>query len=184
MFAGEDVDCTITFKNMAPVSGSSSPRSPLAGSATKQKQNGHLVSPIDGERRRPSIPLQATPKPARRPPPPSPSSRQTSFRGHKPTLSLDTPGDSKAASKVASPGPRTNGFVPPSHKHKRSISIISLGGSETTAEGSEYNRGSRAGQRPNRGHMRSASLQVLPRNPAQGERFSGLLNCYVVLRIN
>ena len=96
-------------------------------------------------------------------------------RMHKQTLSLST----------------SNGFLPApisglregapavpkggENKHRRSVSIVSLGGEsgeETLSHGQHISSG-----RPTRGHTRSASLQVLPRRAAMlgGGSLSGNL---------
>ncbi|KAL6705543.1 Golgi membrane exchange factor (Ric1p-Rgp1p) subunit [Coniothyrium glycines] len=150
VFAGEDIECTITFKNVAPLEARE--RSPI------RKQNGYAP----GERQRKLPPVHSSTRPT--------MSRNSSFasqlpppnlRGHRPALSLHTtstigaprsPVPPSAASGNNTGGPRPG----------RSLSIISLG-AEAGTEAS-HERGVQI-RRPVRGHARSASLQVVPGRP-------------------
>ncbi|KAF2281472.1 Rgp1-domain-containing protein [Westerdykella ornata] len=158
VFAGEDIECTITFKNVAVPHGQDSPNA--------SKHNS--LAP-GGERQQRKIPpVQSSTRPS--------ISRNSSFgsgappphlRGHRPALSLATP---SIASERRSPGlpngalHNGNGDGAPTnrHNHQRSLSIISLG-AETATEASH----DRAPPRRPRGHARSASLQVVPGRPSQ-----------------
>ncbi|KAF1997682.1 Rgp1-domain-containing protein, partial [Amniculicola lignicola CBS 123094] len=158
VFAGEDIECTITFKNVAPPNGRD--RSPVRPS----KQNGFAPG---GDRQR-KLPLvhPSTTRPS--------ISRNSSFasqmapshlRGHRPTLSLHTP--SAATEPRRSPMPLSgglhNGSAGGPHAHGRSLSIISLGTDAATEV--SHDRGAPQ-RRPMRGHGRSASLQVTPGRPS------------------
>lgn len=151
VFAGEDIECTITFKNVAP--SERDDRSPAP------KQNGFANG---GERARKLPPVNSSTRPS--------MSRNSSFasqipppqvRGHRPALSLHTPstvGDRRSPiPPSAASGNNTGG-----RQHGRSLSIISLG-TELGTEAS-HERGVPI-RRPNRGHGRSASLQVVPGRP-------------------
>lgn len=151
VFAGEDIECTITFKNVAP--------SEAADGSPVRKQNGYAVA---GERQRKLPPVHSSTRPS--------ISRNSSFasqptlshiRGHRPTLSLHTP-STVGAPRSPVPLSAASGNHPAGQKHGRSLSIISLG-TELGAEASH----DRAVQirRPTRGHARSASLQVVPGRP-------------------
>ncbi|KAF2839535.1 Rgp1-domain-containing protein [Patellaria atrata CBS 101060] len=146
VFAGEEIQCTITFKNVAPLPGSS--RSPVRGSKS------------NGERQRKFTASQNTPKLA--------ISRNSSFisqvpsvpeHGHRPTLSLSTP----SAVNGHPPAPPTQN-VPPTcaHRHGRSLSILSMGTDIIGDEGHARSISTTTARRPMRGHGRSASLQVVP----------------------
>ncbi|KAI9880700.1 MAG: hypothetical protein M1830_001333 [Pleopsidium flavum] len=151
VFSGENLECEITFKNVTPAS------EPSPSEATSNGQRPLNIAP-----------LQPTPSNTRssglrnqRPP-------QPRDRGHRPAVSLDVP---LSSAKVARPGSWTalqNGSVAHGHKHKRSVSIISLGGGETMEKDEEGSQGPgqiSAPRRPGRKHTRSASLQILPRWP-------------------
>jgi hypothetical protein len=146
VFAGEDVECTITFKNTAREPGSerSPSRSPVG------------LHPPDRQRR--ITPIQTNTRPS--------ISRNSSFgpnipahlkRGHRPTHSLGAP-------------PRlSNGPLPETQlgddeaKHGRKLSIISMG-TDTAAGGGEQGRmGHEQAWKSARGHGRSSSLQTVPR---------------------
>ncbi|KAF2190632.1 Rgp1-domain-containing protein [Zopfia rhizophila CBS 207.26] len=153
VFAGEDIECTITFKNIAPANNLD--RSPVRSS----KQNGF---PPGGERQRKLPPVHSsTTRPS--------ISRNSSFgsqippphlRGHRPTLSLNTPsiaGDRRSPVQLS--GGLNNGSAASGHKHGKSLSIISIGTDPATEVSHDRSAPSR---RPMRGHGRSASLQVIP----------------------
>ncbi|KAF9698644.1 hypothetical protein EKO04_003595 [Ascochyta lentis] len=153
VFAGEDVQCTITFKNVANPEG----RDP----STVRRHNGFAPG---GERQRKLPPVHSSTRPS--------ISRNSSFvsqipgspllRGHRPAQSIHASSVAGDARSPISPGGAfgNNGR---SHKHGRSISIISLG--TDAATGGSYN-GSTTPTRPTRGHGRSASLQVVPNRPS------------------
>ncbi|KAF2850948.1 Rgp1-domain-containing protein [Plenodomus tracheiphilus IPT5] len=152
VFAGEDIECTITFKNVAPPEGRDA--SPL------RKHNGFAAG---GDRQRKLPPVHSSTRPT--------ISRNSSFasaqpapqivRSHRPALSLHTPstvGERRPPlTPSAVPGITTNG-----QRHGRSLSIISLGTNATTD--GNHERGIPI-RRPPRGHARSASLQVVPGRP-------------------
>jgi hypothetical protein len=151
VFAGEDVECTITFKNVALPEGRD--RSPA------RKQNG--LAP-GGERQRKLPPVQSSTRPSvsrnssyvsQQPPPPP--------RGHRPALSLNTP---SAVGERRSPVPPNGatGNNTSGQKHGRSLSIMSIGTDAATE--TSRDRGAAAG-RPARGHARSGSLQIVPGRP-------------------
>ncbi|KAL1792801.1 hypothetical protein ACET3X_009308 [Alternaria dauci] len=151
VFAGEDIECTITFKNVASPEGRDG--SPV------RKQNGFATG---GERQRKLPPVHSSTRPS--------VSRNSSFasqlppshiRGHRPALSLHTP---STAGGPRSPAPPSviHGSNTGTPKHGRSVSIVSLG-TDAGTDGS-HERGIPI-RRPARGHGRSASLQVVPGRP-------------------
>lgn len=159
MFAGEDIECTITFKNVEP------PRvSPERSPGPSRKHNGFAPG---GERQRKLPPVHSSTRPS--------ISRNSSFasqqmppphlRGHRPTLSLNTP--STAGDRRSPIPPNTtfnNGSTTPGHAHGRSLSIYSAGTDAATEVSHDRTAQSK---RPVRGHGRSASLQVVPGRPSQ-----------------
>lgn len=160
VFAGEDVECTITFKNIAPVAGRE--RSPVRGS----HPNG--LSPGE-ERQRKLKPLH---------PPARPSvSRNSSFgspvpqhagKGHKPTLSLSGPSiPARGTSPGPSSGRKSPGLATQRSAHGRSLSIISIG-SESSGYNGQGQNAAGAGARSTHGHTRSTSMQITSRRPSDG----------------
>jgi hypothetical protein len=152
VFAGEDIECTITFKNVAPPEGRDG--SPV------RRQNGFATG---GERQRKLPPVHSSTRPS--------VSRNSSFasqlppshaRGHRPALSLHTPSTAGGRRSPVPPPSVVHGNTTGTPKHGRSVSIVSLG----TDVGTEvsHDRGIPI-RRPARGHGRSASLQVVPGRP-------------------
>lgn len=148
VFAGEDIECKITFKNIATTP------APPRSSLQPPTANGF----IHGDRQRKSPATQIKRESTISPRPGAPS------RGHRTTLSLNVPAGSIRPLPTSA---SLNGAPPKSAKdggHKRSVSIISIGASEGAAEDIR-SHGSLA-ERPRamtRGHGRSASLQIVPR---------------------
>ncbi|KAI1004565.1 hypothetical protein K3495_g3646 [Podosphaera aphanis] len=135
VFAGEEVKCKITFKNVAVI--------PVAPAASV------LSSPTDND-------LISTEKLLKIP---SPHSRNVSVRSipparsHRTTLSLSSPTNSGLLQNRNSSSHGSSKVATEGNSHRRSVSIISLG----TAEGGAESR------RASRGHGRSASIQITPR---------------------
>ncbi|RPB05557.1 Rgp1-domain-containing protein [Choiromyces venosus 120613-1] len=172
VFAGEKLECKITFKNTSPPSGSQRPHVPLHGSP---KANGGFASGANGSAlggKAAPLQLPVAGNRSAATSPRIPSTRAVSH--HKPSLSLSVP----AAKSPVSPGPpvsaASNGK---GHKHRRSISIVSLG-SDAGIEGGGRGQGEEGirspsliqGRQGRGGHSRSASLQTMPR------RSPGLVN--------
>ncbi|KAL2021534.1 hypothetical protein VTK56DRAFT_7033 [Thermocarpiscus australiensis] len=187
VFAGEEVKCTITFKNVArpPGGGSSSALStPTPGLKPASQFPAASRLPPNVERG-PSSPLhpgvvvpgRAKPNASLAPPP--------AARGHRSSHSLSVPSAASRAragsipwSPSPSPGARPqrtgtgNGGGSVSgngnghgHGHKRSLSIVSIGSLSTvgTVEDVQTNSSSAGPRRPGRGHARASSLQIVPR---------------------
>ncbi|KAH4907404.1 hypothetical protein HBI80_066520 [Parastagonospora nodorum] len=156
VFAGEDVECTITFKNVAVPEGRD--RSPV------RKQNGFApggerqrklpLPPVYSSTTRPTVSRNSSYTTAHKPP--------SNVRGHGPALSLHTP---------STPGERKSPVLPSGafgnntggQRHGRSLSIMSMG-----TEGATETSRDRASvpARPARGHARSGSLQIVPGRPS------------------
>jgi hypothetical protein len=159
IFAGEDVECIITFKNVSENGTPDAPSGPqhLHQRRASRSLNGTGTSNSDGyfALKSPQFLFNGN----RRSLPQSP--RQKTFdRSHRVSASLSSPlGAAHSFPPLHTPS-RLNHTQSSGHKHKRSVSILSIdseGGSEKTSVPSQFNR-----PRP-RGHGRSASLQVLPR---------------------
>lgn len=151
VFAGEDIECQITFKNVATATGPS--RSLLPPTA-----NGFAASSERG-RKAPSLQIKGNSTLATL----GPRGAAPTI-GHHKTLSLNvaaSAGRARPSSGSYHGGPPKSGEGKP---HRRSLSIISMGASEGTQEdaASHGSLGDRPG-RMARGHGRSASLQIVPR---------------------
>jgi hypothetical protein len=146
VFAGEDVECIITFKNTAPEIGPelSPARSPLYNGGPS------------GDRQRKITPIQGGPKP--------PISRHSSYGPnvpphmrrphHRPSLSLGNSSSRQASGELDGP--------PPSRpkNHGRSLSIISMG-TDTTAGAGDQGKGVlEGGWKSGLSHSRASSGQV------------------------
>jgi hypothetical protein len=154
VFAGEDIECTITFKNVAPPEG--------RNGTPARRQNGFATAG-DRQRKLPVPPVHSSTRPS--------VSRNSSFtsqlppahlRGHRPALSLHTPSTPGGHQSPVTPSAAQANSSVGGQVHGRSVSIISLGtevGTETSNEKGIPIR------RPARGHARSASLQVVPGRP-------------------
>ncbi|KAI7723061.1 Rgp1-domain-containing protein [Hortaea werneckii] len=169
VYAGEEIECIITFKNIAKPPGedegedelqtplaNGAPRVRGAPSATHSRRGSYATGRPQSSR----APSAASSRGA--PPPPA--------RGHRPALSLS----------VVNAGPRnglhsaplqartpTNGGMS-GKGHGRSLSIMSLGSdmaSETRT--TTTTAAAQPSRRPAKGHGRSASLQVVPRQQTQ-----------------
>ncbi|KZF19993.1 Rgp1-domain-containing protein [Xylona heveae TC161] len=145
VFAGEDVECIITFKNVA------------RDESRASTVNGFMPR---GERQRKITPFQVPLSDASMSR--NPAALASQARGHRPTLSLNVP-----SSNISSPHPsspwsgRSNGSYTPGNAHKRSVSILSVG-SDALPEEPPIHGSALPTIKPTRNHARSASLQILP----------------------
>ncbi|KAI1428739.1 Rgp1-domain-containing protein [Xylaria sp. FL1777] len=158
VFAGEEIRCHITFKNVAP---GPSPFGPTVASAsTSSQRQPSQSSPRTDRSRQPSPLLSPRAGSANGLTPPA------SARSHRSTLSLNVPSiSSRLRNSVQQWAPPQPPAPPqkPGHVHKRSLSIVSMG-SNATVDDQAYGNGTQTRpQRPARGHGRSASLQIIPR---------------------
>ncbi|KAF7870516.1 hypothetical protein EAF04_004260 [Stromatinia cepivora] len=162
VFAGEDIECQITFKNVATTPPSSKSSLHPSGS------NAFLQSPE--RHRRPPSQIKSSSL--------SPRSGIPNRGDHRSSLSLTVPPESVHSKQseqwsrgISRPGRGGEG-------HKRSVSIISMGAGESAVD-EAASHGSLA-ERPGRGergHGRSASLQIVPRrNGLNGGPMTAPLN--------
>ncbi|KAF7594070.1 hypothetical protein BBP40_010207 [Aspergillus hancockii] len=152
IFAGEDVECTITFKNVAE--------------GNVDSNNSRQFSP----QRKHSRPGSSTPHSDSFFSLKSPRNLFSNPHRRSSTISSKRSPSHRVSSSLSSPLIGSHSFPPPTprngppsdHKHKRSVSILSIdsegGGERTPKTSSQFAR-----SRPARGHGRSASLQVAPR---------------------
>jgi hypothetical protein len=122
VFAGDELECTITFRNSRALNPLPTPNSAL---------------------------------------PRSPRSWQIAERTHKTSYSLNNAITSAPRARET-PLPNRDHEVRPTTKHKRSVSIVSLGGPEGTNTPPDVQPRATS-NRPGRSHARAASLQVLPK---------------------
>ncbi|KAI1825372.1 Rgp1-domain-containing protein [Xylaria intraflava] len=164
VFSGEELRCQITFKNVASGSGqsasSSSPASasipasinlrhppPSSPRADRQRQASPLLSPRGKSMNNGLTPPAFT-------------------RGHRSALSLNVSSTNSRLRNNAQQWPplQPPAFpqnTAPSHAHKRSLSIVSIGSNATVDD--QVHSNSPQSRRPARTHGRSASLQIVPR---------------------
>jgi hypothetical protein len=152
IFAGEEVECEITFKNIATIP------APSRNSLHPSSAAGNGFAP-GGERPRKATSVQVKNGAA------SPRPRLPPERGHKATLSLNVPPPSSRPQRTTDlwNGAPLSGVKKGKGGHGRSVSIISIGASEssTICEGGNGNSNERP--RITKGHGRSSSLQIVPR---------------------
>ncbi|KAM0251108.1 hypothetical protein ACHAQJ_008353 [Trichoderma viride] len=145
VFAGEAVQCTVTFRNIA-LEATQSP----TGQA-----NGQQQSP--SERQRLASPLQTRGKAA------------ASARGHRRaalSLSVPSPSTRSRQGSIQWPQPVVAGEGRPGHAHKRSVSIVSIGSTTSTIDEHSYSpRMDHSPRQPRNSHNRASSLQIASRGP-------------------
>nr|POE96491.1 protein sat1 [Quercus suber] len=190
VYAGEQIECVITFKNIAPAQRKEAPEqvdgsTPLPRQEEDGRNGGFSFDPRKSstatgskqgapgpvpQSRRASIVQAASRTPS------IPSTRAVSGRGrgHRPTLSLNVVSATSKTGLRSAPLPQgrfnpTQSTVQPTRGHGRSLSIMSLG-SDVRSDGkiaSSSTNGGEPGKRLNRRHSRSASLQYIARPSVQ-----------------
>ncbi|KAJ6260251.1 hypothetical protein Dda_4475 [Drechslerella dactyloides] len=189
VFAGEDIECTITFRNIAPAPGSQRSGSRSINGSIAENGPEHKGF---SERRSKQPPLQlaaAEKSASARKQRPGSISISGGSRKHRPSLSLSTPNSARRlqqqqqSTPMGSPAttvrPMTattqgstveaaagNGV--PGHKHKRSISIVSIG---SDAAGDVQIRTPGRRSTP---HSRSTSLSYAPKRSPMMIAFNGM----------
>lgn len=146
VFAGEDIECTITFKNVARARRTPSPNSQIRGHG------------LHRERWKDNLPSQLLQKPTAGQQRKSSLASQPGYRKHKPALSLSTPnGHYPPQQQNSEPPPQTS-----TYQKRRSISIVSIG-TNLPEENTTHTPPLSGVRRPSHGHSRAASLQLLPK---------------------
>ena len=158
VFAGEDVECVITFKNVSQAH--YAPKSPSPNSQPRVASFGrdrwkeslpqHNANRSLGHTRNNSI--SNTEKPS-----------QAISRSPKPPLTLSTPYDTQQNPAIGSKD--TTKYTVnsgPNGRHRRSVSIVSIGGDPLTSQYDQKQRQASISKRPGLNHARAASLQGLP----------------------
>ena len=153
VFAGEDIECEITFKNVATTPTPS--RTSLHPSSAASNGFAH-----GGERQRKPTAVHANNGSAGLRPHPS-----RSERGHKTSLSLNGPPASVRSQRPLDSwgGPPVSGGRKGKGGHSRSVSIISIGTSDNGTIGDGASGTFPERPRVTRGHGRSSSLHIVPR---------------------
>ena len=164
VFAGEDVECIITFRNVSPGHRTSNSHPP--NSRPRGISSGR-------ERWKESLPQQRGQKSVGHTRNNSVSNAGSHHlaisRSHKPALSLSTPHDSRQTSAINLKSSNTsdaNGGH--GGKHRKSVSIVSLGGDPSISEWNSEGQVSTS-KRTDRSHARAASLQGLPWRSSTGK---------------
>jgi len=149
VFAGEDIECEITFRNVdvAPTSNQASPHN----ASNAFQPGGHRKIPSAQIKGSSLNPLSAN-----------------AVKGHRSTLSLTVPSHSSRSPVISGSWPSRQSVQTSrdAGKHKRSLSIISIAANENIADEKLVQNGHVDRVRPIRGHGRSASLQIVPRGLA------------------
>ncbi|PQK08311.1 hypothetical protein BB8028_0001g03880 [Beauveria bassiana] len=167
VFAGEDIKCTITFKNVARESDNvRANQHPHASSqrrnnSDRQRLLSSLASPLGGNRSSRGSNTIASPPPA------------SNGRGHRRSaLSLSIPSTTTSPRSAAVQWPSGGGSFTesrPGHAHKRSLSIVSIGSASTMDDHTQRSETSGRPSMPHRGHSRASSLQIMSKgNTAAG----------------
>lgn len=160
VFAGEDVECEIIFKNVA------STTTPSTSSLRPLPTNGFAV----GAERHKTAPASHNQSSSLSPRTGMPN------RGNRTSLSPTVPVPLQASPAETEMWSGSQARAPSeASTHKRSVSIISMGKSESATTDRFSANGSlaeRAGRAP-KGHGRSASLQIVPRRHGANGPISG-----------
>ncbi|RMY39621.1 hypothetical protein D0866_01811 [Hortaea werneckii] len=147
VYAGEEIECIITFKNIAKPPGQD------------EGEDGLQTPLANGAPRSSRAPSAASSRGA--PPPPA--------RGHRPALSLSVvnsgPRNGLQSAPLQARTPTNGGMS--GKGHGRSLSIMSLGSDMASETRTTMTAAAQPSRRPAKGHGRSASLQVIPRQQTQ-----------------
>lgn len=177
VFAGEDIKCTITFKNVAreadgPKGGQSHHASQRRNNSDRQRLLSNLASPLSGGRSSRGSNSITSPPPA------------SNGRGHRRSaLSLSIPSTTSSTRSAAVQWPSGGGSFAdsrPGHSHKRSLSIVSIGSASTIDEHNQRSEPAGRPPMPPRGHNRASSLQIMSKGntgagPQPGKWFESTL---------
>ena len=150
VFAGEDVECWVTFKNVAqPNNLTESPSADLRrrDRITQRERFKDSLPPLPAKTHNAQTPPQR---------PPGENVYQASLRNQQAAQPHITPKAGGVSGDTAANGPYHT-----KAPHRRSISIISIGGDAATVH--DDTKQTVIPRRPGYGHGRTSSLQVLPR---------------------
>ncbi|KAH0499088.1 hypothetical protein TgHK011_006304 [Trichoderma gracile] len=159
VFAGEAVQCTVTFRNIAPEANQQQQQQQLLQPFSPHPHghsNSHSQTQAQSERQRLASPIQTRGKAA------------ASARGHRRaalSLSVPSPSARSRQSSIQWPQPAASADTR-GHAHKRSISIVSIGSTTSTID--EHSQSPRFDNSPRaqrHSHNRASSLQIASRGP-------------------
>lgn len=158
VFAGEELECTITFKNVAQEQHDSSPTDTRSGRHSRQDNLvGQAATTPRGSGGGWSKEKSRLAAAALH------SARNSFNRSHKATSSLSIPKSSGSVIGSPSTPYAEKAIVRPGPNHRRSVSIISAGSAEV---GDEYDNKKVVQvldrSRPEFSHRRASTLQVFP----------------------
>jgi len=158
VFAGEDIECVITFRNTAKVQSERDGDKKLI----RQRSRYDILRP-EGGRQRATTQSTVFSRPGFNRAP-SITSNRTASKGHQHTLSLNVFAnpDSPHARTNSTTSVAVNNVGRPSHNHGRSLSIMSLGSDGQHASSSRGPPSAGLNRKP-RGHGRSSSMQITTR---------------------
>ncbi|KAI7226476.1 Rgp1-domain-containing protein [Hortaea werneckii] len=168
VYAGEEIECIITFKNIAKPPGqdeggdglqtplaNGAPRVRGAPSATHSRRGSYATGRPQSSRAPSAASSRGAPPPA--------------ARGHRPALSLSVvnsgPRNGLQSAPLQARTPTNGGMS--GKGHGRSLSIMSLGSDMASETRTTMTAAAQPSRRPAKGHGRSASLQVIPRQQTQ-----------------
>lgn len=161
VFAGEDVECTITFKNVANLQNATSLPEARTGSHSRRAS---LVEQVTSSPRVTTLawhkenPRLAGAK--------MQMDRNNFNRSHKATTSLSFPASSGAILNSPAASSPSHSFAKSGHKHQRSVSIISIGSSDVEVDHQKPLAQKPPRPRPDLSHRRASTVQNF------SERFS------------
>lgn len=149
VFAGEDIECQITFKNISQCSttrGISSLSPELWTSASSRGRWKESLASQTASSQSQSLVASTSQNPL------------TKFGTHRSALSLSSQGPRRQDLTGTFCSDASKGVSVCQEKHKRSVSIVSIGKERTSSTEADVN--SLTSKRPSRAHARAASLQV------------------------
>ena len=164
VFAGEDLECTITFMNVANIQAETP--NPDGGPGKHKRRVSLVEQPGSSSRSRGGVWNTDNPRLAAAN---FLSARNSATRAHRATASLSiSPSTGNSFVSPVAPA-RGNSFVRPTQKHRRSISIISPGSPDVAEEYEVVQKTqSPQGSSSSSKHRRVSTIQTLPERSAGG----------------
>ncbi|KAI1923970.1 Golgi membrane exchange factor (Ric1p-Rgp1p) subunit [Ophidiomyces ophidiicola] len=154
IFAGENVECTITFKHIAPHDAATDGK----GSQKHYRGGSRPINVIEtGTRYSPARSLNPFSYNNGNRRTSGQRARSATERGHRPSISLNSPHALSHSFPTSNPSPGSKDS-PTAHGHKRSVSIISVEQPDLNAERKSFSNP--FSPRQGKGHSRSTSVQV------------------------
>ncbi|KAF2172896.1 hypothetical protein M409DRAFT_49409 [Zasmidium cellare ATCC 36951] len=163
VYAGEEIECIITFRNIARPPGEREEEELPTPNGGVHTRRSSIAQPSAPHSRKSSV-AQVRPPPLSRQHSVASTKGGQPIRGHRPTLSLNVVSSSPRGGIQTAPLQQNAppNSARPGKGHARSLSIMSLG-SEPASDGRTPTAGQAMGKRPTKMHARSASLQHTPK---------------------